>query len=119
MRRLVVGGLALSALTLAGCGGGGAPDGAPMFVVDALWPQPLEYPYILGPVSGVTVAPDGNVLIAETNNGRAFEVTPEGETVWEFINPNQVQEGDLTLIASLWETIRLPESYGDDWLDDD
>jgi DNA-binding beta-propeller fold protein YncE len=40
-----------------------------MFVVDALWPQPLEYPYILGPVSGVTVAEDGNVLIVTRQDG--------------------------------------------------
>ena len=29
---------------------------------------------------------NGNVLIAETDKGRAFEVTPTGEIVWEFYN---------------------------------
>jgi hypothetical protein len=31
--------------------------------------------------------PNGNTLIAESERGRAFEVTPEGEIVWEFWNP--------------------------------
>jgi len=54
-------------LVLVGCGNGNAQ--VPTFVVDALWPQPLEYPYILGPVSGVTVAPDGNILIVTRQDG--------------------------------------------------
>jgi DNA-binding beta-propeller fold protein YncE len=58
---------ALAALLSAGCSGG--EEGVPTFVVDALWPVPLEYPYILGPVSGVTVAPDGNVLIVTRQDG--------------------------------------------------
>jgi DNA-binding beta-propeller fold protein YncE len=41
----------------------------PTFAVDPLWPMPLEYPYILGPVSGVTVAPDGNILIVTRQDG--------------------------------------------------
>lgn len=44
----------------AGCGDADAP--VPTFEV-ALWPMPLEYPYILGAVTGVTVAPDGHVLV--------------------------------------------------------
>jgi hypothetical protein len=31
--------------------------------------------------------PNGNTLIAEADKGRAFEVTPEGDIVWEFYNP--------------------------------
>jgi DNA-binding beta-propeller fold protein YncE len=54
---------------LAACSGGGGDGEVPTFVVDALWPQPLEYPYILGPVSGVSVAADGNVLIVTRQDG--------------------------------------------------
>jgi hypothetical protein len=49
----------------------------PLYVVDALWPQPLEYPYILGPVSGVTVAPDGNVLISTITSLDQFSAANE------------------------------------------
>lgn len=31
--------------------------------------------------------PNGNTLIANSDNARAFEVTPEGETVWEWVCP--------------------------------
>jgi uncharacterized protein (UPF0248 family) len=31
--------------------------------------------------------PNGNTLICESSFGRFFEVTPEGETVWEYVNP--------------------------------
>jgi DNA-binding beta-propeller fold protein YncE len=61
-------GAALAAVLTAGCSGG--DDGTvPTFVVDALWPMPLEYPSILGPVAGVTVAPEGNVLIVTRQDG--------------------------------------------------
>jgi hypothetical protein len=32
--------------------------------------------------------PNGNTLICESGRGRAFEVTPSGEIVWEFLNPD-------------------------------
>ena len=34
--------------------------------------------------------PNGNTLICESERGHVFEVTPEGETVWEFWNPDIV-----------------------------
>jgi hypothetical protein len=30
--------------------------------------------------------PNGNVLITESTGGRIFEITPEGEIVWEFVS---------------------------------
>lgn len=59
---------------------------------------------------------NGHTLITETNNGRTFEVTPNGDLVWEFINPHQVDLEGVTLVASLWEVIRLPSDFGADWL---
>ena len=37
---------------------------------------------------------NGNTLITESDGGRLFEVTPEGEIVWEFINPVRGGEND-------------------------
>ena len=31
--------------------------------------------------------PNGNTLICEGSFGRLFEVTPDGATVWEYVNP--------------------------------
>ncbi len=37
--------------------------------------------------SGEQRMPNGNTLIAETDTGRIFEVTTEGEIVWQYISP--------------------------------
>jgi len=37
--------------------------------------------------------PNGNTLIANSNSGHAFEVTPNGEVVWEFFNPIKNAKG--------------------------
>ncbi len=37
--------------------------------------------------------PNGNTFIADSDNGRLFEVTPDGETVWEFLNPDLTKAG--------------------------
>ncbi len=80
-RRGIVGGVTGAVLVglSAACGVG---DNVPTFEVDAFWPMPLEYPNILGPVSGVTVADDGNVLILTRQDGfsRANEVNVVTET---------------------------------------
>ncbi len=46
-------------------------------------------------VSGSQRLPNGNTLISEGTTGRLFEVTAEGETVWEYINP-VVSDGTIT-----------------------
>jgi hypothetical protein len=51
--------------------------------------------------------PNGNTLITESNDGRAFEVTVDGEVVWEFYNPARAGD-DRELIATLCDTVRLP-----------
>ncbi len=37
--------------------------------------------------SGADRLPNGNTLITEMVTGRVIEVTPEGDVVWEFVNP--------------------------------
>jgi len=82
----------------------------PQFEVDPFWPQPLEHPLILGPISGVTVAPDGNILIVTRQDGfnagneinsvtgtgtcctptqAVLEYTPEGRLVRQWGGPDQ------------------------------
>jgi len=38
-------------------------------------------------ISGAQRLPNGNTLICEGAEGRVFEVTPEAEIVWDFLNP--------------------------------
>lgn len=53
--------------------------------------------------------PNGNTLIVESDAGRAFEVTPGKEIVWEFYNPHRAGKTN-ELIASLFDLVRLPAS---------
>lgn len=52
---------------------------------------------------------NGNTLITESVTGRAFEVTPSGEIVWEFFNHDLDREG---IRGSIWRVTRVnPEDY--------
>ena len=54
--------------------------------------------------------PNGNTLITESDNGRAFEVLSSGEIVWEFHNPARAGDDD-EFVATLFEVERLPADY--------
>jgi hypothetical protein len=49
---------------------------------------------------------NGNTLIVEAQNGRAIEVTPEGEIVWEHLNPFRAGE-KRELVAALLSMTRI------------
>jgi hypothetical protein len=59
--------------------------------------------------------PNGNTLITESDPGRAFEITPDKTTVWEYINPHRAGK-DNELIASLLEVVRLESDFTEDLL---
>jgi hypothetical protein len=48
-------------------------------------PDPTDF-YTLGRGSSQRL-PNGNTLIANSDSGQVFEVTPEGRIVWEFLTP--------------------------------
>ncbi len=57
--------------------------------------------------------PNGNTLISESGQGRALEITREGEIVWEFVSPHRAgPRGEL--VATLFEVLRLPDDRS--WL---
>lgn len=53
--------------------------------------------------------PNGNTLITESDNGRAFEVTRDGKIVWEFVTPHRAGENN-ELIATLLHVNRIDRS---------
>ena len=56
--------------------------------------------------SGQERLPNGNTLITESDGGRLFEVTREGEIVWEYLNPERGgDEGELIPIVSWGQRI--------------
>jgi len=60
--------------------------------------------------------PNGNTLAVESDRGRVFEVTPDGEIVWEYVNPARAGEGNR-LIATVFDMARLPADFPTDWLE--
>ena len=60
--------------------------------------------------------PNGNTLITESFNGRALEVNPAGEIVWQFVSPHRTG-AENELVAVLTEMTRLPLSFSIDWAD--
>ncbi|MEM7201599.1 MAG: arylsulfotransferase family protein [Planctomycetota bacterium] len=69
-----------------------------------------DMPLESGTLGSCQRLPNGNTLITESEPGRVIEVTPEGDVVWEFINPYRAGEAG-ELIASLFEVVRLDWSY--------
>jgi len=54
--------------------------------------------------------PNGNTLIAESDKGRAFEVTPDGKVVWEYVSPHRFGTG---MRAALVRMRRIPSALID------
>lgn len=57
--------------------------------------------------------PNGNFFICEAEKGRAFEITPSGEIVWEFLNPVVNQAGQRKTISRM---LRIPKEEVSGWL---
>jgi hypothetical protein len=59
--------------------------------------------------------PNGNTLIVESDNGRAFELTPDKRIVWEFVSPHRAGErGEY--VATLFDLVRLPPDFPTGWI---
>jgi len=74
-----------------------------------------EHPFYSRGAGSCQRLPNGNTLITESTLGRAFEVTPEGNIVWEFYNPHRAGD-NYELIATLFEVIRLSPEEVECWL---
>ncbi|MCP4641897.1 MAG: hypothetical protein GY851_15755 [bacterium] len=68
-----------------------------------------EVPFRTGSCGAFQRLPNGNTLIVESDQGRAFEVTPEKEIVWEYVNPHRAGDDDQ-YIAVLFHVVRLPDT---------
>jgi hypothetical protein len=58
---------------------------------------------------------NGNTLVTESDNGRAFEVTRDGAVVWEFLSPHVAGPNDEN-VATLFEVLRLPREFPTGWI---
>ncbi|MCB0644529.1 MAG: aryl-sulfate sulfotransferase, partial [Phaeodactylibacter sp.] len=66
-------------------------------------------------LSGAQRLPNGNTLICEGMYGRIFEITPDEETVWEYVNPiNQwgpVSQGDPAIQNHVFRAYRFAAEH--------
>jgi hypothetical protein len=60
--------------------------------------------------------PNGNVLVTESNAGRAFELNRARKIVWEFYSPHRTRR-DKSKTANLFELLRIEPEYVASWLD--
>ena len=71
---------------------------------------------VKSPVCGSVLRfPNGNTLINEACQGRALEVTPDNEVVWEFFSPHRPPK-EHRLRAAFLEFTRLPADFEATWL---
>ncbi|MCI1749217.1 MAG: arylsulfotransferase family protein [Acidipropionibacterium sp.] len=70
--------------------------------------QPLDsYKFFSASGGSVQRLPNGNTLIADSDTGRVFQVTPGHETVWEYVSPT-AQKNPVSR-ATLVPYERLPQ----------
>jgi hypothetical protein len=68
-------------------------------------------PLFLSKICGlVQRLPNRNTLVTVSTQGRALEVTPLGQVVWEFVNPHEVEADGKKEVATLFELVRFPRS---------
>jgi hypothetical protein len=60
------------------------------------------HPFYSGVRSAQQRLANGNTLITESEGGRLFEVTPEGEIVWEYLNPVRGGEAGEHIAVVSW-----------------
>lgn len=78
---------------------------------------PREAPLDSGTLGAVTELPNGNVLITDSEQGRALEVDrATGDVVWAFTNPH-VAGPTGEYVAALFEMMRLPPDFPIEWAD--
>jgi hypothetical protein len=65
---------------------------------------------------GAQALAGGNVLVANTDSGQAFEVTPDGDVVWEFLSDYVDVEGTERKRAAVYRMERVSRDTVADWL---
>lgn len=71
-------------------------------------------PFYSGCCSVVQRFPNGNTLAVVTAQATAFEVTPDGEIVWQFHNPAALTHD--VRAGNLFELRRFPKDHVNSWL---
>ena len=57
--------------------------------------------------------PNGNTLVTEANDGHVFEVTTDGDVVWDYVNTDRDAAGDP---ESIYRALRYAPGAVESWL---
>ena len=60
---------------------------------------------------GAQRLPNGNTLITESRRGRILEVTPDSETVWEYISPYNLMDREDLFFSDMFRGYRIPYDW--------
>lgn len=71
-------------------------------------PKMNPYHFYSPLISSAQRLPNGNTLITEGSNGRLFEVTPNHQTVWEYISPYYDETGTTNFV---YRSYRVPYDW--------
>ncbi len=76
---------------------------------ELIWQYPgPEQPSLSSPEAGsCQILANGNILITESESGRAREIAANGDSVWLFSSPHRAGHRD-ELVATLFELTRIP-----------
>lgn len=74
--------------------------------------MPLDsYKFFSSFISSAQRLENGNTLITEGRSGRLIEVTPEHETVWEYVNPYYEKDGNGLVNNWIYRSYRVPYEW--------
>jgi Arylsulfotransferase (ASST) len=62
-------------------------------------------------VSSAQRLPNGNTMINEGADGRIFEVTTDGEIVWEYVNPYPAEDPGVGVTSRIYRAYRVPYDW--------
>ena len=83
--------------------------------LDWSWPELPSMDFHSHNVSGCQRLPNGNTLICEGNKGKLFEITPEGEIVWQYITAysqfGPIAQGDNPIGNGTFRAYRYGPEY--------
>jgi len=75
-------------------------------ILETLWP-PAGLVFFTGQVGSVARLTNGNLLLVESERGRALEVDAAGRVVWEFRSPHRAGAQE-EFVATLFDVVRYP-----------
>lgn len=80
-----------------------------------IYEDPMPSNFFSAILSSGQRLPNGNTLICDGDSGYFFEITPNNEIVWEYVNPDTASgiltQGDMPSSNNVFRALKLPYDY--------